>query len=225
MPGPMNEETRRRLHSLTGVLPLLGYVVFHVGETAVAPAGRRHFADSVTGVGGGPLAVTLETLVILVPLLLHAVLGVHVTLRDRHPLPQGYPSEGLRKLQRLTGIIVLLFLVAHVGHTWTAKLAGLDGGALYDRLMGSVGRPVFLVTYAVGITAVALHIAQGIGSFAATWGLARTAGGRRAARGVGALIALSVWLVSLNTLSHFAVGRAVFGTEGAEVEQAPREAP
>jgi len=221
----MDEETRRRLHSLTGVLPLLGYVLFHVGETAVAPAGSRRFAETVTGIDGGAVAVTLETVIILVPLFLHAALGIHVTIRERHPLPGGYPSDGLRRLQRLTGMVVLLFLVAHVGHTWTAKLAGLDGRALYDRLMGSVGQPVFLVIYAVGITAVAMHIAQGVGSFAVTWRIVRTAGGRRAARGVGVLLALSVWLVALNTLSHFAVGRAVFGTDEAEVGGVPGEAP
>ena len=221
----MDEETRRRLHSLTGVLPLLGYVLFHVGETAVAPAGGHRFADTVTGIDGGAMAVALETVLIVVPLVIHASLGLHVTVRERHPLPGGYPSDGLRKLQRLSGMVVLLFLVAHVGHTWTAKLAGVGGRELYDRLMGSVGQPVFLVVYAVGITAVAMHIAQGVGSFAVTWRLVKTAGGRRAARGIGILMALSVWLVSLNTLSHFAVGRAVFGAEGGQpARQAPEEA-
>lgn len=218
----MDEARRRRLQSLTGVLPLLAYVVFHLGETAVAPAGRRRFAETVTGTSGSALAVGLETVLVLVPLLVHASLGVHAMIRDRHPLAESYPSDGVRKLQRLTGILVLLFLIVHLGHTWTAKLAGLDGGALYDRLMDSLGRPVFLVAYAVGVTAVAVHIAQGIGAFAVTWRLVRTAGGRRAARGVGVLVALAVWLVALNTLSHFAVGRAVFGTEApAAVQHAP----
>lgn len=212
----MNEEKRRRLHSLTGVLPLLAYVVFHLGETASAPAGRRSFAETVTGTAGGAVAVGLETVLVIVPLFLHASLGIHATVRDRYPLAESYPSEALRRLQRITGILVLLFLVVHLGHTWTSKVAGVDGGALYDRLMGSVGQPVFLVAYGLGVTALAVHIAQGVGAFAVTWGLVRTAGGRRAARGLGILLALAVWLVAINTLAHFAVGRAVFVTQGSE---------
>ncbi len=212
----MTEDRRRRLLSLTGVLPLGAYVVFHLFETASATGGRRRWAEGLTGAGGGALAVGLETALVLLPLAAHAALGLFGVARDRRPSAAGYRSPAMRGVARATGVGLLGFLIFHLAHTWVAKLGGMDAAALYDHLNDSVGRPLHLLVYVFGVTCVAFHLALGLGAFAATWGIARTDAGRRAARAVGVVVGVAVWLVSLNTLSHFAVGRAVFGASVPE---------
>lgn len=207
----MDEERRQRVLSLTGVLPLTVYVIFHLFETGAATGGRGAFADRLSGSGGGVLAVTLEIVLVLVPLGVHAALGIVATVRDRSPEPDGYRSSGLRIVQRGTGLGLLAFLVFHLGHSWVAKLGGADGSALYDRLRDSIGTPVYVLCYVFGVTCVAFHLALGIGAFASRWGLVHSEGGRRVARGVGVLLGVAVWIAWLNTLSHFAVGRAFLG--------------
>lgn len=217
----MGDERRRRLLSLTGVLPLGAYVLFHLVETSAAGGGRRAFADRLTGDEGGVLALVLETVLILVPLALHGGLGLWFIARGRSKDPGGYGSPALRAWQGGTGILLAAFLLFHLGDTWLAKVGGVDGSALYDHLRGTAGRPLYLVVYVVGITCLAFHLALGLGAFAVTWGIARTDGSRRVARRMGALLGAAVWLVSLNTLSHFAVGQPLLGGS-AESPEEPR---
>lgn len=218
----MGDERRRRVLSLTGVLPLGAYVLFHLVETGAAGGGRRAFADRLTGDEGGVIALVLETVLVLVPLAVHAILGLWFVARGQSSDPAGYGSPALRAWQRGTGVLLVAFLLFHLGDTWLAKLGGMDGSALYDHLRSTAGRPLYLVVYVVGITCLAFHLALGLGAFAVTWGIARTDGARRAARGLGALLAAAVWLVSLNTLSHFAVGQPLLGRSAESLPEGAR---
>ncbi|MFW6051252.1 MAG: hypothetical protein ACODAU_08765 [Myxococcota bacterium] len=195
-----------RLHSLTGIVPLLGFLVLHTWETASATGGRERFMLRVLGARGGLLAVALEVVLILVPLVLHAGLGVCRARHDGHG--RRYVDRSSRWIQWLTGVLVLGFISVHLAHTWMAKLGGLGPFGLYEALRTDLPRPAYLGVYVVGLTALSLHLAQGIGAFAVTWGLAPTERRRRAWRWGGGLLAVALWVASLNTTAHFATGRA-----------------
>jgi len=202
----------RKLHALTGLVPLAGYLCFHLWETASATSGRQAFVGSVTGAGGGSAALWLETLLVLLPLGAHAGMGIAMAARDRRGTdPGSHPSRGLRNLQRATGVAALAFVLLHLGHTWWLKVGGGDGALIYDQLRSDAGRPVYLVAYVLGLTCVFFHLAQGVPAAARTLGFVRTDAGHRGLRVLGAVAGLVLWLAALNTLSHFAVGRALGG--------------
>ena len=209
----------RKVQSMTGVVPLVAYLLFHLWETSYASSGRLTFSSRVTGSGGGALSLVLEVVLVLLPLLVHAGLGLWLALRDRGSAEAGsYGSRGMRNVQRVTGVVALLFVLVHVAQTWMGKLAGGDATLAYDTLRAQVGMPVYLVLYVVGITCVCFHVAQGVGAFAHAWGLAKGAGQVRALRFAGVALGVVLWVVSLNTVSHFAVGRTLLGPSSADIE-------
>ncbi len=95
-----------------------------------------------------------------------------------------------------------------------------DATDLYDALREELGRPLPLAVYVVGLTALCYHLGDGLGSALRTLSPASPAGRLRAARITGAILGLVLWLVSMNTLSHFATGSALFFGHGPEVETA-----
>lgn len=194
-----------RLTSLTGVLPLFLYVVFHLWETSGAIDGRAG-AERLVGAGGGWFAVTVEVLFVVLPLFAHAAAGIAVAVRGRRD-DDDPRRRDLRRLQALTGVLTLAFVVVHLAHTWAAKLAGAGAVGLYERLRTDAGKPVYVAVYAIGLTALAVHLATGLESFVRTWSSAADPRVDRSVRIGAIVIASGVWLASLNTLSHYAVGR------------------
>ncbi|MFW5925523.1 MAG: hypothetical protein ACOCV4_05105 [Myxococcota bacterium] len=197
-----------RLHSITGVVPLLAFVAWHAWETAAATGGRERFVLRVTGAKGSALAVTLEVGLVIVPLALHVVFGV-LRLRTSGPRPGAYADRGSRVLQWGSGAVVLAFLAVHLGHTWVAKVAGLGPFGLYEALRTDLPQPLYLGVYVVGLTALCVHVGQGVGAFAATWSLAPSHGAVRVWRWAGGVAAAVLWVIVLNTVSHFATGEAL----------------
>jgi succinate dehydrogenase / fumarate reductase, cytochrome b subunit len=194
-----------RLHSATGVV-LLGFVGFHLWETASATGGRERFVTRMTGLEGSAMAVLLEVALVLVPLVLHGVLGVVRAVRHRGERHAGYPDAGSRMLQGLTGAVVLVFIGVHLTHTWALKWRGSGHFAAYEALRTDLSQGVYLGLYVVGLTALCVHLAQGLGAAAETWSLARTHRARRAWRLAAGALAAGLWLVAINTTSHFATG-------------------
>lgn len=202
--------TRERIHSVTGVFPLSAYLLLHVYETSAVASGRDAFVA-----GLHDRVLVLAVLFVLLPLAVHALLGVSLWLR---PAPGGpgaalaSPSSlPLRALQRVSGVLVLGFLVLHLGHTFALGAAGLEGAAIYGRLRADLGTPLYLGAYVVGIAAMSLHLAIGLPAAARRFGLARSAVAFSRARWMAAALAVLLFAVSVNTLSHFVVGAAILG--------------
>src|SRR5690606_18245106 len=122
-----------------------------------------------SGSEGGAGAIALEIVLVLVPLAVHAGLGLWSVARGRSGDAGAYGSAAMRAWQRVTGGVLLFFILFHVGETWLGKLSGFDGSASYDNLRATLGRPMHIVIYVVGITCLSFHLALGIGSFASAW--------------------------------------------------------
>jgi len=202
--------SRERVHSLTGVLPLGAYLVLHIFEASAAVDGRQAFADSMSGLGGGQ-ALILEGLLVLLPLLVHAALGFAIWARPSKEPASTHPSPAFRNIQRVTGVLVLVFLAFHLAHTFVLEMNGADAGALYDRLRIDMGTPLHLGVYVIGTAAVALHLALGLPSAARRFGLVGTEAAQKSARVASAGLAIVLFAMSINAMSHFVVGDAFVG--------------
>src|SRR3954468_7030950 len=68
----------RRLHSLSGIVPVGAFLVEHFVSNAFATNGPHAYAEQVKFLTGLPFAVVLEWVGIYIPLLYHAIYGFYV---------------------------------------------------------------------------------------------------------------------------------------------------
>ena len=161
----------RRLHSLTGIVPIGLYVIVHIGINSFAASGSdvydrvAHFLESL------PYLIAIEIPFIWLPILYHSLYGIYIHATGRaNPLQYPYPNNTLYAIQRWSGIVTLLFIGWHF---WQTRLANYIYGTPIDfRMMAEIfADPKWVIFYAIGLTAVAFHLANGMRTFMLTWGI------------------------------------------------------
>lgn len=212
---------RRKWHSILGVGPLLAFLLLHAWEANAAIAGRDAFTQRFALTTSSLVGLLLKSVITLLPLLVHAALGIGVLRRvpDEGPLAR-YASKGLRRLQALTGSVVALFLIFHLVRTWAPLIYGADAGAAYDSLTLHAGVPFEMTLYVLGIVCVSFHVGQGLVAASVTWGWVSDAASLARVRIVVGIVAFLLFLVFLNSLSHFATGRALVFEETSVIHGA-----
>ncbi|MCU7923578.1 MAG: succinate dehydrogenase [Candidatus Thiodiazotropha sp. (ex Dulcina madagascariensis)] len=168
----------RRLHSLLGLLPVGGFLVFHLWENSQSRFGPQHYNEQVVGwLQGLNYLLLMELFVIALPLLLHAGYGL-VILRSGRGNPRTYPwlHNRFHWLQRLSGVAILLFLLLHVG--WTRILAIWEPGIkadLFGHMQSLLTHPLIFLLYLSGLLLSIFHLCNGLWSMAISWGLTTSA--------------------------------------------------
>jgi succinate dehydrogenase / fumarate reductase cytochrome b subunit len=171
----------RRVHSASGVVPLGIFLCEHLWTSARVLGGAAPFERSVAALQGIPLLPVVEVVSILLPLAFHALYGI-VLFRQSHPSEEHYSHTRtpLYWLQRVTGAIVLVFVVVHLwefrGH---GLLHGMPPGRLFDTMVEHLsttrwGVPWIALGYVLGLAATTFHFGIGLWGFTITWGLARS---------------------------------------------------
>jgi succinate dehydrogenase / fumarate reductase cytochrome b subunit len=195
-----------RVHSLLGVVPLGTYLLWHVYENWPALHDREAWVDRALHGPSRAWAIAW----VLVPLALHAGLGV-VRLR-RAAADQLTGPRGLRVLQAATGVLVLAFVVYHVQQVWVVSEGPhADQRASYAVLWRTLGRPLDLTIYLIGITALCFHVAHGLSRAAVTFRLARTPRAALHWRYGASAFGFALWFALLQLLGHFALGEPLIG--------------
>lgn len=181
-----NEFAIRRLHSLTGIVPLGAYMVVHLVTNASLMNGVETFQRAVFGIHSlGALLPMVEWVLILLPLLFHGLLGVWIVKTGKsNTRHYTYANNRRYSWQRWTGLIALVFLLTHVLHLhgwfhfepWLALIgrAGLGGFRPYNAastLMMQMDGYVWPAFYLVGVLACVFHLANGLWTAGITWGL------------------------------------------------------
>jgi len=172
----------RRLHSLLGLLPVGGFLAFHLWENSQSRFGAAHYNEHVVGwLQGLNYLVVMELFVIALPLLFHAGYGLVILRggsRDWNRFP--WLHHRLYFLQRLSGVAILLFLLFHVG--WT-RLWGLYEPAirvdLYSHMQSLLSQPWVFVLYLVGLLLSVFHLSNGLWTMAISWGLTTSVAAQR----------------------------------------------
>ena len=160
----------RRLHSLTGVVPVGGFLLFHFYENGSIFYGQKAYDEMATAARGIRYVEVLEIGIVFLPLLYHALYGLFIASYARNnTMTYNYSRNNLFMWQRATGIITLLFIMYHV---WQFRFTSFwsthaETGAVAATL--SLG-PVFLF-YVIGVIAASFHLGNGIWTFLITWGI------------------------------------------------------
>ena len=201
----------RKLHQLSGIVPLGLFLLEHFYTNSKALSGAAHFNDAVRVLQSIPYILFVEIGGIFIPLIYHAVYGMVITMEARpNNLAYPYPRNWFYLVQRITGVILFFFITFHVLNFRFGMIPNLNNISVahrpdlaFDIVAGEFRMvPIFLI-YMVGITATVWHLANGIWLFLVDWGITI---GERAQRLTGyACIAFGVvlLLVGINAAVAF----------------------
>lgn len=179
----------RRLHSLTGLAPIGGYLVFHLVTNASIIDGVEVYqrrADQIHELGVTTVVLFLEWPLIFLPILFHGLFGLLVVCRGQRNVAN-YPFAGNIRytLQRWTGVIAFIFILWHVFHMhgwfkspwWLENIVYPLGGGRFDpanaytaaqAIQGSVW---VQFAFLIGVLACVYHFANGLWTMGITWGV------------------------------------------------------
>ena len=105
----------RKLHSFAGVFPLGIFLCFHMCVNYSANWGTTPYDTMGSFMAHMPYKVVLETFVIFLPLLFHALYGVYISLTSSVTVKRyRYFRNWCYVLQRIAGIVTLLFVIWHI---------------------------------------------------------------------------------------------------------------
>ncbi len=155
----------RRLHSLTGIIPIGAFLIEHFISNSESMNGVQAYNDQVKFLTSLPFVHVLEWVFIFIPLLYHALYGLYIWYRGESNVGD-YPWTGnwLYTSQRWTGLIALVYIAYHV---YRDALHGraLDGRRLQTRILQGLVRlpePWVVAFYVVGIVAASWHFSYGL---------------------------------------------------------------
>src|ERR1700748_3301760 len=164
----------RRLHSLSGIIPVGAFLFEHILiSNASAIGGPASYARQVRFLAGLPLVPVLELFGVWLPILFHAGYGFYIWYRGESNLTD-YPWTGnwMYAAQRWTGGIAFAYIL---WHTYTMRFTGVDLHEVPGASFGKVQHELFITPlflfYVVGLLAASWHFAYGIWLFCAKWGI------------------------------------------------------
>jgi succinate dehydrogenase / fumarate reductase cytochrome b subunit len=163
----------RRLHSLSGIVPIGAFLIEHILSNFEAVNGPLAYAQQVKFLNSLPLVRVLEWAFIFIPLAFHALYGVYIAFRGRSTV-NVYPWAGnwMYLTQRVTGIIALLYIVQHLyRQRFTGVMLPEHPGAAFHKVQVELSNPWMLAIYVIAMIATTWHFAYGIWLFAAKWGI------------------------------------------------------
>lgn len=169
----------KRLMSFLGVVPLGIYVVLHLWTNLSSLGGPDAFNASLIESRRHPAFVALE-LLLGAAILVHVVFGVQQMLRWRiNNLAARYFRNFKFFLQRLSGIGVGLFLVAHVVKARILPAMTPMGRETWQGMREALHEPITLTVYILGLIGISYHLAEGLWTFLITWGFTVTPAAQR----------------------------------------------
>jgi succinate dehydrogenase / fumarate reductase, cytochrome b subunit len=169
----------RKLHQLTGIMPLGFFLLEHFYTNSKALTGAADFNNSVKDLQSIPYILFVEIGGIFIPLIYHAVYGMVITVEARpNNLHYPYARNWFYTIQRITGVILFFFITFHVLNFRFGLIPGLNTLSVAhhpEESFNIVSRefhiiPIFIV-YVIGITATVWHLANGIWLFLVDWGM------------------------------------------------------
>ncbi len=224
----------RRLHSLSGLIPVGAYMCIHLLTNASTLDSSATFQRAVYQIHSlGSLLPVVEWVFIFIPILFHAIIGV-VIIRG------GLPNYGSYKyvnnlrytLQRATGMIAFVFIMWHVFHmhgwfhfdAWREGVAEPLGGAQFApyNAASSLGAAMMVwgvvspILYAIGVLSCVFHLANGIWTMGITWGVWVSPAAQKRADRICIAFGIALAFVGLS-----AIGGAVrIGDHGQRYDEA-----
>ncbi|WP_221566333.1 MULTISPECIES: succinate dehydrogenase cytochrome b558 subunit [Bacillaceae] len=192
----------RRLHSLLGVIPIGLYLIQHLTVNHFATRGRESFDAAAHFMETLPFRYFLEIFIIFLPIIFHAVFGLYITFQARNNVSRyGYFRNWMFLLQRVTGIITLIFISWHV---WETRVQAAFGAKVNFSMMEEIlDNPFMIGFYIVGVISTIFHFSNGLWSFLVSWGIVQSPRSQKIATYVTIGIFFAVSIVGIRSIFAF----------------------
>jgi len=201
----------RKLHQITGIVPLGIFFLVHMYTNSTAMSGARVFNEHVQDIHNMPYLLFIEVFGIFIPLAYHSVYGIIISREARPNVGQySYARNWFYLIQRLSGAFLFFFLIFHILNFRFGMIPGLNmtpvaGNAAnaYTIVRNEFQNDLIFLLYVLGVLATAWHLAYGIWLFAVDWGIVIGEKAQKVA--LYACIAIAVFLgaVGINAAAAF----------------------
>ncbi len=201
----------RKLHQLTGIVPLSIFYFVHIYTNSTSLNGEEAFNKHVGDIHAIPYLLLIEIFGIFIPLIFHSVYGVLISAEAKpNLLGYRYGRNWFYMFQRATGIYLFVFLLFHILNFRFGLIPGLNltpvaGNA--DRAFAIVAGEFqitwVLIIYFVGLIATAWHLAYGLFLFALDWGIVIGEKAQRVTMYASLALALLLSVVGINAAMGF----------------------
>lgn len=193
----------RKLHSLTGVVPVGAFLALHLWGNSYAAYGPDAYDAHLNNLRALPYFPLAEVALILLPLVFHAFYGVVVTFEarnnlDRYPFPRNWHFW----FQRVTGLWTLAFILYHVSTFRLNELLGAPT-ASFEKVATALSNPFILAFHLVGVISASYHLGNGLWLFGVNWGILVGPRAQRTAANVSWLFTIVLSIVGVNALRAF----------------------
>ena len=199
----------RRLHSLLGLVPIGIFMCLHLVLNSGAFGGAVEYVNTIEFMRGMPFIIVMELALIAAPIIFHAFYGIYIVyLSGNNVLRYKYLRNWFYLLQRVTAIIVTIFVLFHVLTLRILTESSVDVVATFAAYLQN---PLIFVLYAIGVIASVYHFANGLFTLLITWGVIQGPRAQKIFQGITiAIFALmSIWavciLVSIANISFFSL--------------------
>lgn len=202
---------KRRLHSLSGVIPIGAFLLEHLFSNAYAFGGAEKFNDHVGFLLSipQPFLALFEWGGIILPITFHAIYGIYLS-RQGSVTAKAYPNvrNWMYVLQRTTGFLALGYMIVHLaqfrfGHGSIFLADPAFAKVAFEETAKVMHNPLWFTVYAVGLAATVFHFANGLCLFCYHWGLTISKTSQRAVALVAAGLGILLFGVGLASMAAF----------------------
>jgi succinate dehydrogenase/fumarate reductase cytochrome b subunit (b558 family) len=203
----------KKLHSLSGVVPVGVFFIEHLWTNSKALQGEAAFSQAVADIQALPYLPLIEIFGIFLPLAFHAGYGVVLAFAAKpNVTAYRYARNWLYLLQRVSGLVAFGFIGYHLYeyriHKW---LFGMRSDAFYGTLSAHLSStwisvPWLALLYLVGVLAVSFHFANGLWGVLFSWGVTVTRTSQRRSGYACAALGVAMFVLGANTVLFFATG-------------------
>lgn len=176
----------RRLHSLSGLVPVGAYMTVHLLVNSSLVNGAGAFQNNVNQIHSlGAFLPAVEWAFIFLPIIFHAAFGVWIIKSGKSNVDRyRYTSNFRYAMQRWTGVIAIVFIFFHVFHLhgwfhtdYWLKIVEPWGMASFrpynaaSTLATALSGFLWPIFYLLGVLACVYHFANGVWTAGITWGI------------------------------------------------------
>ena len=208
------EKTRaEKLFSLSGVVPLAAFVLYHLWMASALLSSHASFDQQSAFLHEGAMGAVftfLEVVLVVLPLVVHAAYGIVLSLGKSKE--HAYESDLMRSLERVTGVIVLAFVIWHAWQTRVPTLTGTLVSPGYSTQLTAQlssttwGIPWTAFAYLVALGATMFHLVNGLNSASVSWNIPVSFAGRARARILFRALGILFFVVGSATVVELATG-------------------
>jgi len=201
----------RKLHQLTGIVPLGIFFFVHMYTNSTAMSGAKVFNEHVQDIHNIPYLLFVEVFGIFLPLLYHSIYGIIISRETRPNMGSySYARNWFYFIQRISGAFLFFFLIFHILNFRFGMIPGLNmipvaghASSAYDIVAREFRIDGIFMLYILGVVATAWHLAYGIWLFAVDWGIVIGEKAQKVA--LYACIGLAIFLgaVGINAAASF----------------------